>query len=150
MVLSFSSQLSAANQQAERHISSRLQSARRTSLALCPPSIASTVWRPLLHKLPVSLLSSPFQRRCCGSIETWPSQARMVLISTPARRSVAVVCVYSACGIVDTRSRSICWRTASTSHASGVTGTRDVKTTMIYTHVLNHGGRSVRSPADVL
>jgi site-specific recombinase XerD len=29
-------------------------------------------------------------------------------------------------------------------------GHKDVKTTMIYTHVLNHGGRGVRSPADVL
>jgi integron integrase len=29
-------------------------------------------------------------------------------------------------------------------------GHRDVKTTMIYTHVLNRGGRGVRSPADIL
>ena len=29
-------------------------------------------------------------------------------------------------------------------------GHRDVKTTMIYTHVLNRGGRGVRSPADLL
>jgi len=29
-------------------------------------------------------------------------------------------------------------------------GHKDVKTTMIYTNVLNHGGRGVRSPADVL
>jgi site-specific recombinase XerD len=27
---------------------------------------------------------------------------------------------------------------------------KDVKTTMIYTHVLNHGGRGVRSPAERL
>ncbi|MFZ5862845.1 MAG: integron integrase, partial [Nitrospirota bacterium] len=27
---------------------------------------------------------------------------------------------------------------------------RDVKTTMIYTHVLNRGGRGVKSPADRL
>ena len=27
-------------------------------------------------------------------------------------------------------------------------GHRDVRTTMIYTHVLNRGGRGVRSPAD--
>jgi site-specific recombinase XerD len=27
-------------------------------------------------------------------------------------------------------------------------GHRDVKTTMIYTHVLNRGGRGVRSPLD--
>jgi integrase len=27
-------------------------------------------------------------------------------------------------------------------------GHRDVKTTMIYTHVLNRGGRGVQSPAD--
>ena len=27
-------------------------------------------------------------------------------------------------------------------------GHKDVKTTMIYTHVLNHGGRGVRSPLD--
>ena len=29
-------------------------------------------------------------------------------------------------------------------------GHQDVKTTMIYTHVLNRGGRGVRSPADLL
>jgi site-specific recombinase XerD len=28
-------------------------------------------------------------------------------------------------------------------------GHKDVKTTMIYTHVLNRGGRGVRSPLDV-
>jgi hypothetical protein len=28
-------------------------------------------------------------------------------------------------------------------------GRRDVSTTMIYTHVLNQGGRGVRSPLDV-
>jgi site-specific recombinase XerD len=29
-------------------------------------------------------------------------------------------------------------------------GHRDVKTTMIYTHVLNRGGKGVRSPVDSL
>ncbi len=29
-------------------------------------------------------------------------------------------------------------------------GHKDVKTTMIYTHVLNRGGRGVRSPANAL
>jgi integrase len=29
-------------------------------------------------------------------------------------------------------------------------GHSDVRTTMIYTHVLNRGGRGVRSPADIL
>ncbi len=84
------------------------------------------------------------------SIETWPSQARMVLISTPAcRRCVAVV-----------------WRLFRMQNSRYSFAThlledgydirtiqeslKDVKTTMIYTHVLNHGRRGVRSPADVL
>jgi len=29
-------------------------------------------------------------------------------------------------------------------------GHKNVKTTMVYTHVLNRGGRGVRSPADAL
>jgi hypothetical protein len=33
---------------------------------------------------------------------------------------------------------------------SGSVWDSDVKTTMIYTHVLNRGGRGVRSPADTL
>jgi len=45
------------------------------------------------------------------------------------------------------------WGTASLcpSHRScseGLLGDEDIKTTMIYTHVLNRGGRGVRSPID--
>jgi len=50
VALSFSSQLSAANQRTERHISSRLRARAGTSLALYLASIASIVWSPLLHK----------------------------------------------------------------------------------------------------
>src|SRR5688572_18441548 len=78
VALSFYPQLSSANEPAERHISSGLKALAGTSSALCPPSIASTVWSPLLHKLPVPWLSSPdrFQRRC------WWYQSRR----GPARR----------------------------------------------------------------
>ena len=43
----------------------------------------------------------------------------------------------------------------TTASISGVVGYfmgvhRDVSTTMVYTHVLNRGGRGVRSPADSL
>lgn len=34
--------------------------------------------------------------------------------------------------------------------AQELLGQSDVRTTMIYTHVLNRGGRGVRSPADAL
>ena len=35
-------------------------------------------------------------------------------------------------------------------HCAGVVGDADVNTTMIYTHVLNKGGRGVLSPLDAL
>ena len=53
-----------------------------------------------------------------------------------------------ACGI---RSRPICSRRATTSgRCRSCWATRDVSTTMIYTHVLNRGGRGVVSPLDRL
>jgi hypothetical protein len=41
-------------------------------------------------------------------------------------------------------------RPARQSHVSGCSGTPDGRPTMIYTHVLNRGGRGVRSPLDRL
>ena len=36
------------------------------------------------------------------------------------------------------------------SDGAGITRAQDVRTTMMYTHVLNRGGRGVKSPADLL
>ncbi len=48
-----------------------------------------------------------------------------------------------------TRSRRICWRTGRTSGRSrNCWGDKSVETTMIYTHVLNRGGRGVTNPLD--
>jgi hypothetical protein len=46
--------------------------------------------------------------------------------------------------------RRTCWRTATTSDSSGAPRHTAVKTTIVYTHVLNRGGRGVRSPVDDL
>ena len=72
----------------EVHTSSRFRERAGTSLALCPPSIASTVgllYFTSRQRLGFHLQSG-FSVDVGGVIETWPSQAWMVLISTPARR----------------------------------------------------------------
>jgi hypothetical protein len=53
----------------------------------------------------------------------------------------------TSCG---SRSPHICWKTAMIFEQSRSVWDSDVKTTMNYTHVLNRGGREVRSPADKL
>jgi hypothetical protein len=44
-----------------------------------------------------------------------------------------------------------CWKTGTIfALCRNCLGTKDVSTTMIYTHVLNRGGRGVTSPSDRL
>jgi len=47
------------------------------------------------------------------------------------------------------RFRSVCSR-QFVEYSDRLLGYQDVKTTMVYTHVLNRGGRGVRSPFDSL
>jgi integrase len=58
---------------------------------------------------------------------------------------------YADLGISGIPLPRICWKTANAiSTVQELLGHRDVSTTMIYTHVLNRGGKGVRSPADLL
>jgi site-specific recombinase XerD len=55
----------------------------------------------------------------------------------------------ASCHTLRHRSPRTCWRPA-TRTIQELLDHRDVSTTMIYTHVLNKGGRGVRSPFDDL
>ena len=53
--------------------------------------------------------------------------------------------------MIVSRVRRICLKTAMTfARLEELLEHRDVKTTMVYTHVLNSGGKSTRNPVDML
>lgn len=87
-------------------ISSRLRARAGTSLVLCLPSIASTVWAPLLHKLPVP----GFHLQIGLSVDVdgvnrdvaQPGADGIDIYSGTQKVNGGGVAYYSTCGIVDT------------------------------------------------
>ena len=81
-----------------------------------------------------------FHRPVAGGIHPEPSRGRHHLDPSLAQRAV------QAAGI----SKPATCHTFRHSFATHLLGHSDVKTPMIYTHVLNRGPSGVRSPAELL